>query len=185
MRILSASAIAVLFVLFSASSSQATPTSGADCLQCHSASTGHLTISGNTSTLNLGTQRLDKVKAGAVKTFSVKRGQAVTITIDVPNGASRYDVSVFRKTVSGLKTKLTNRLLFKADAKWKLIGGTGGYYLASASAINWAGSTRRFTYTLTVNAKTPVDVYEFFIEVGGMSGGRWAQGQRVYINVTL
>ena len=162
---------------------QAFPTYGVNCTSCHMKGPGHMAVSGQTTTKDLGAARLDKVKAGALKVFAVQRGHSVTINIDVTNGASKYAAEVYLPKNRGLLHSLTNKLIFTPDPKWTGLGSTIKYWVNNRNGSSWSGTKTRLTFTIAVDAKTPVDYYELYIRVAGKGGGMWSQTTKVYLQV--
>ena len=162
-------------------SAWARPTYGMTCTSCHSESTGHLRVTG-TSTMNLGSSRLDKAKPGSLQTFTVKRGTKLTLPISVLNGSNFYAVTLSNFNGGGLSTSRKNKL--SATVGGLIAMGSPAYYASTTSGTQWAGKAVTLKPTLTISSKCPADYYELYARVAGIGSNGWAQTQRIYIHVT-
>jgi hypothetical protein len=168
-------------VLMSGTTSHAFPTSGANCASCHSPVTGRMSLSGETTTTDLG--------AGLFKTYNVAPGNTVTITENVLNGSVDYAASV-RNFEQGGQQNPGNFLVYTtpnlALNGWNgLVDPGSGATYYSTSVIS-DGSTPSFNFDISVNPATPLDYYELIFTMAGsnfLPGGRFAQEEHVYLNV--
>jgi hypothetical protein len=173
--------VGVLILLSLSLPASAKPTYGPTCINCHAKVTGKLSLLGNTSTLNLGTKRLDGQRPGALKLYTVSRGKTLPISIRVSSASSKFDVDVYFASVKGLKNSRNNKLKFTTDAAW-FSQGNPVYYLLSRSAISYS-KAKTYVYNLKVSSTTPLDVYEVYVNLGGKGGGLWGQQERIYVQV--
>lgn len=93
---------------------------------------------------------------------------------------------------SGVKTSLSDKLIFTlgTNAGWttqtKASGTWIGSYFTSNASIPWTAGTQSSTFTFTVNATTPLDVYSLTARIATdnlNTGTHTTQSQEFLINV--
>jgi len=149
------------------STSYAEPTFGANCLQCHSPSTGRMELIGNDSTANPG--------PGEYKVYQVEAGQTAAVQLDVIDGGGNYGLSVFNKSANGVNDAGHELTIPTPGSPWN--SGSDYYYIGITSA------NATWTLDIPVDAATPPDFYLFESQIGIKSSGRHAQAERFYIEV--
>jgi hypothetical protein len=157
----------------------ARPTFGLVCTRCHQEQSGHQHVSGP-ATLTL--RRLDRLNAGRLVLFTVRRGASLTIPVTVTNGADRFAVQFSNFNGGGLQRSRSNLLRYTVHGFVGL--GSPIYYVSTPDCTNWARKTTVVNFTITIKSNCPVDIYELDARVCGLGrSGRWAQTQRIYVQV--
>jgi len=204
-------AATVFFILFSLSNrAYSTPTKGGNCAACHTNVAGSVSISGNltTPTTLAVNPRKDSGNTGTLPCFTVTAGTATTIhitltltsvgvdgvtagdnyafslggTVKAGSGNNSQESLVTGSTVLGIKTAVTDKLVFSLDTThgWTTATGTTKYYYINPTP--WSGSTTSLTYDMTIGATTPADVYTMTARAG-WSLNQFFGSQEFLINV--
>jgi hypothetical protein len=140
-----------------------------------------------------GTPPDDWKDRGALKMFSAKPGQTVELTMQVENGAIEYAVQLKRlekEGFSGSGNKLAGH--FTPDPSWHAHGtGDTTYFTNNPDDFDGhdfpVGSVVPFTYSLTLAADTPHDIYDLEFATAGRDSattyGKWYGDEHFYLNV--
>lgn len=167
--------ILIAVVLACISGTQAKTRYGVRCADCHDRDRRALTVVGHDPLRNDTRQ--------GVKTYTVRAGQAVTLSLEVIDGDRSYAVTLSDLDRGGLGDS-GHRLVFSADPTWvDYTGDQPPYFASTSSRHTWQDTTRRFDFVLTVAPETPADTYSLHWEVAGKNGGKWAQGEPVFLEV--
>ncbi len=157
------------------SGAQAKTRYGVRCADCHDRNRQAMTVLGQDPS-RTGTRQ-------GVKTYTVRAGQTVTLPLEVIDGDRSYAVTLSDLDRGGLADS-GHRLVFNADPDWvDYTGDHPPYFASTASRHTWKDTTRRFDFVLAVAPETPADTYSLQWEVAGKNGGKWAQGELIFLEV--
>jgi hypothetical protein len=178
-----------LVLATAANVAHATPNRGDSCMNCHSnEEEGRMEVSGTEELLDLETQ-LDGNQRGPLKTFTVTPGDTVSLEMTVLDGSLHYAVQLKRLETGGQKYSQDNKLDW-TDANgpenvWQEWGAptyyTKGAGEAGTSGIPWDGTQMTYVFNMTLDAATPIDVYD--LEFAVATGGFAYQDEHFYLNV--
>jgi hypothetical protein len=189
--------ISMLVVIFGLSgSAQARPSyatdTGNSCSGCHDNHlTGRMEVTGEDTTIDLGTQLNDKVR-GPLKAFVVEAGRTVSMSINVLDGTEKFGVQLKRLETSGQEVSLDNFLIWVGDNAvenpWTRQEVENPPYFTKDDGANGglpAVEAGIFTFDLFVASGTPPDVYDLELAVAGNSvgDGKWYQDEHFYLEV--
>ena len=190
---------------------------GGNCARCHAATKDRMNVTGNTGVLSVNL-RLDGGVAGTgntgmLKSFTVRQGQTVGLTINVINGgasgqSNAYAVTVTgtvktisvtpptagveslgASTIKGVRTSVNNILSFTPDPGWTMQaperGKDAGKVYFTKGSFKWDGTANSQTFYLTVNPNAPPDVYSLTLRATGVDSntGPWTQSEEVLLDV--
>ena len=124
-------------------------TSNLSCSNCHSTSRNAMDLTGFQRILDLG------AGDGALKVFTAKPGQTISMGVNVISGANQFGVNFHVTNPAGI-TNATDQLVFTPDVNWTKRSSGGTFYTVGPSS--WASAVVK-TFNLTVSATTPPDLY--------------------------
>ena len=162
---------AVAALLLVPSSAVAGPDKNADCRSCHSdIFRNGMSLMNFQATTNL------------LKIFTVIRGQALPIGIQVTNGYSgNYGLSLLNLRVAG-NANPTNRLSYTGDPAWanRLKASVNWFTIGPISTV-----PRLWTNNITILSNTPPDLYLVQVQMAGtgFDSFQWSQLEDFYIRV--
>lgn len=169
--------LAIAIGLLMSGNLAAKPGFGGDCASCHSSSTGHITVLGNSGLAN------PPGGMGSLKSFVAEAGSTVPLTIRVTNGADKYMPLVRGIDAAGVGSA-SNMLDGAADPAWTSRYSGTLFTANGTSGISWgATGPRDWVFNLGVPAATPADYYVLSLETAGKKGGEWSQEEQVYLQV--
>ena len=95
--------------------------------------------------------------------------------MDVLDGADVYAVELKLLEKGGVLNNASNKLVYDPDPSWTKLGTASVPYFikddGNDGGILWTGSTASYTFDLSVDASTPLDVYDLEFAVALSSGG--------------
>lgn len=150
----------------------AKPTFGANCLQCHSASSGRMALAGHDTLGDFG--------LGSLKVYQVTAGESTQVQIDVINGGSAYALSLFKENGLGYNDPANVLPLSSPGGSWATRADNGGFNYFHTEPTS---GNQIWNFGITVDASAPADVYQFEVQIGIKSGGLHAQSEKFYIEV--
>lgn len=172
--------IAMLMLVTSlASVAQAKPSFGISCGDCHGTVSGKISVTGNDTTTNLGTQ-LDGQNRGTLKTFTVTAGSTATLSVNVLDGSPKYAIQVSRFETGGQQNSNGNKMTWNESNGWTKFGTSQPYFSKNDPGD---GASRVYNFDLLVDAATPADIYNLDFFIGGKGGGLWYQQEHFYLKV--
>ncbi len=153
----------------------AKPGFGGNCADCHSSQAGHMTVSGNSGLAN------PAGGIGELKRFVAEAGASALLTINVTNGADKYNVVVRGVDGAGV-TNAGNILDGTPDPTWTSRYSGTLFTALSSNGASWTGA-KSWSFNLGVPAATPLDFYILSLETVGKSGSEWMQTEQVYLQI--
>lgn len=175
-----------------AGEAQARPSYGVSCRGCHggTALPGLMTVTNFDGSINLDTINLPTAtNRGEIKYYDVVRGNNVTLSMDVLDGAAVYSVQLKLLEKGGVMNNSLNKLVYTPDSSWTPQGTAAVPWFTkdggNDDGILWTGDVASYTFDLFVDATTPVDVYNLEFTVGLASDGeptRYGE-EHFYLNV--
>jgi len=140
-----------------------------NCARCHTVPRTGMSLTGYTSTTNLG--------SGMLKVFSVHADQGVSIGIEVADGHDRYALSLSKLGGGGFYNS-GNKLAYQPDPDWT---DHTTFFTSHTETTN-----RPFVYHLGVLPNTPADFYLLMLDFAGITNsgtGEWGQREQFYVQV--
>ncbi|NOZ41429.1 MAG: PEP-CTERM sorting domain-containing protein [Planctomycetes bacterium] len=178
---------------------------GNSCASCHSSDGGSnpvqptndpasdrvdaLEILGE-ALLDLGDgNRNDGKDRGSLQVFTVQPGGTVDLTMQVLDGADKYAVQLKRLEKAGVLGPADTDFLtgFVPDVSWFAQGVPNTYYTSVPFSTSWAvvspSGPDPYTFSLTVDPGTPLNVYDLEFAVAGHQNVRFYDDLHFYLNV--
>lgn len=127
---------------------------------------------------------------GPLQTFTAQPGDTIDLTMQVDNGDTEYSLQLKRFEKQGLGGNVLAGYI-TPDGTWDPQGpAPSTYYTSSPSGFDgydWADvapGPDPFTFSLTLAADTPLDVYDLeFAAAGHDNAGRWYGDEHFYLQV--
>ncbi len=195
---LAVSMMALGLLLTLGSVAQAKPSWGVSCKGCHGAGEvsrpGALEVTGE-GMLDLGALNVPNPTRGLIPFFTVAPGGSVDLTMNVLDGSDVFAVEIKRFEKAGVLGPVDVDFLtgYGADAGWVAQddGGTAYFTSTGDTGDAWGGATVPHTFTLTVDANTPLNTYDLEYAVAGLGdpdpglgrSGRFYGDQHFYLQV--
>ena len=192
-RLLTTSMMALGLLVALGNVAQAKPGWGVSCKGCHGTAgeanrPGALEVIGE-GLLDLGDgNRNDGKNRGAIQYFTVEPGGSINLDMNVVDGSDVYSVELKRLDVAAVLGPASTDYLtgYTPDGGWFELGAEP-YYAATGGfspGITWTSGPVGFTYTLSVDALTPLNTYDLEYAVAGLGApSKFYEDQHFYLQV--
>ena len=132
-------------------------------------------------------EQLNGKTRGQLETFVVEPGATITMSMDVLNGADKWSVQFKRLEKEGQALSQDNFMIWNnpGNAGWNIQGASSAQpYFTTDIGEDTAPTAKSFT--LTIDASTPPDVYDLEFAIAGKSGNDlFYQDEHFYLAVGM
>ncbi len=180
--------VVLLLTLSVASTTQAEPAWGVNCLSCHSEwLDGALYVFGEDAVADPDESGTGAPDRGPLPVYHVAPGQFRTLEVDVLGLGAGDVYAVELKRIRFPGVEVGGELTYSDDCGWAYWGEPGKYYTDPAIGYSWGSGPTTFSFDIGVNFDAPEDFYNLVFAVAGRrasDGSLFSSEEHFYVKVT-